>query len=46
MILSVARDKAKDILEQDPKLTRPEYATLKAHLDKYLRAVKGWGRIS
>lgn len=46
IILSVARDKAKDILEEDPRLERPEYAALKAHLDKYLKAVRGWGRIS
>jgi ATP-dependent DNA helicase RecG len=45
-ILSVARDRAKDILEEDPKLENPDYAPLKAHLAKYMAAVKGWGRIS
>lgn len=45
-ILSVARDRAKDILETDPKLEKPEHANLKTHLDQHLKAVKGWGRIS
>ncbi|WP_412759615.1 ATP-dependent DNA helicase RecG [Neolewinella agarilytica] len=45
-ILSVARDRAKDILEADPKLDNSQYAPLKAHLAKYMAAVKGWGRIS
>ncbi|OAV43284.1 ATP-dependent DNA helicase RecG [Lewinella sp. 4G2] len=46
VILNVARDKAKEILEADPKLERPEHQRLAAHLDRYMRAVKGWGRIS
>ncbi|MEM9931254.1 MAG: ATP-dependent DNA helicase RecG, partial [Bacteroidota bacterium] len=45
-ILSVARDRAKDILEADPHLEKPEYQTLKAHLNRHLKGVKGWGRIS
>ena len=46
IILGVARDKAKDILEVDPKLEAPEHRGLAIHMAKYLRAVKGWGRIS
>ncbi len=45
-ILSVARDRAKDILEADPKLEQPEHFHLSQHMDKYMKAVKGWGRIS
>lgn len=45
-ILSVARDKAKDILEKDPKLMLPEFAALKDHMERHLMSVKGWGRIS
>lgn len=45
-ILSVARDRAKDILEADPKLERPEHLHLSQHMDKYMKGVKGWGRIS
>lgn len=45
-ILSVARDRAKDILEADPKLERSEHQHLSRHMDKYMKAVKGWGRIS
>ncbi|MFT7121081.1 MAG: ATP-dependent DNA helicase RecG [Neolewinella sp.] len=45
-ILSVARDRAKDILEKDPRLQLPEHAKLSEHMDKYMKAVKGWGRIS
>jgi ATP-dependent DNA helicase RecG len=45
-ILSVARDRAKDILGKDPKLEGPEFARLKEHMDKHMLGVKGWGRIS
>jgi len=45
-ILSVARDRAKDILERDPRLNQPEFASLKAHMAKHMTGVKGWGRIS
>jgi ATP-dependent DNA helicase RecG len=45
-ILSVARDRAKDILETDPRLEKPEHQALKIHLDRYLKGVTGWGRIS
>ena len=46
IILNVAREKAKDILEVDPKLELPEHLVLGRHMQKYMRAVKGWGRIS
>ena len=45
-ILSVARDRAKDILEQDPQLQRPEHRMLGRYLDHHLKAVKGWSLIS
>jgi ATP-dependent DNA helicase RecG len=45
-ILSVARDRAKDILEKDPKMEGEEFANLKAHMEKHMLGVKGWGRIS
>jgi ATP-dependent DNA helicase RecG len=45
-ILSVARDRAKDILGEDPKLQQPQHTALRLHLEKYMNAVKGWGRIS
>lgn len=45
-ILSVARDRAKDILEADPRLEKPEHASLSLHMEKYMKGVKGWGRIS
>lgn len=46
LILSVARDRAKDLLENDPRLQKPEHAHLRAHIDRYMKGVKGWGRIS
>jgi len=45
-ILSAARDRAKDILERDPRLEAPEFAALRAHMAKHMLGVKGWGRIS
>ena len=45
-ILSVARDRAKDILGQDPQLQRPEHRMLGRYLDHHLKAVKGWSLIS
>lgn len=45
-ILSVARDRAKDILGSDPKLQRPEHRRLAAYLDHHMKAVKGWSLIS
>ena len=46
IILGVARDKAKDILERDPRLELPEHTRLAGYMKKYLKGVKGWGRIS
>ena len=46
VILKVAREKARAILEVDPKLKRAEHGRLAAHMEKYMRGVKGWGRIS
>ena len=45
-ILAVARERARSILETDPALERPEHQALRRHLDRHLRAVRGWGRIS
>ncbi|MCP9234514.1 ATP-dependent DNA helicase RecG [Lewinella sp. JB7] len=45
-ILSVARDRAKDILGADPQLKRPEHRGLQAYLERHLRTVKGWSLIS
>ena len=45
-ILSAARDRAKDLLERDPDLAGADVAPLRAHLDRSLRNVKGWSRIS
>ncbi|CAH1001346.1 ATP-dependent DNA helicase RecG [Neolewinella maritima] len=45
-ILSAARDRAKDILEQDPKLQRPEHLLLGRYLEHHMKTVKGWSLIS
>ena len=45
-ILSVAREKAKDLLERDSDLKLPEHRTLSAYLNRHLKAVKGWSLIS
>ncbi|NJB87441.1 ATP-dependent DNA helicase RecG [Lewinella marina] len=45
-ILSAARDRAKDILEADPELQRPEHRLLSRYLDRHFRAIKGWSLIS
>ncbi|MTB50654.1 ATP-dependent DNA helicase RecG [Lewinella sp. W8] len=45
-ILGVARDRAKNLLSQDPRLQRPEHHALGNHLAKYMQGIKGWGRIS
>ncbi|MBB4079031.1 ATP-dependent DNA helicase RecG [Lewinella aquimaris] len=45
-ILSVARDKAKDILADDPKLEKPPHRRLGAHLERNLKAIRGWSLIS
>ena len=45
-ILSAARERARAILREDPRLDRPEHRTLGAHLDRYFRTVRGWSLIS
>ncbi len=45
-ILQTARELAQRLLEQDPKLEAPEHESLKHYLDKHLRQVRGWSRIS
>ena len=45
-ILHVARERARELLEKDPKLQQPEHAALGRHLARHLRNVRGWGRIS
>ncbi|WP_116108715.1 ATP-dependent DNA helicase RecG [Lewinella sp. IMCC34191] len=45
-ILTVARDRAKDILQRDPALQFPEHAVLGKYLDIHFRTVKGWSLIS
>lgn len=45
-ILSVARDRAKRILDDDPRLERPDHQPLDNHLKRYLKKVKGWSLIS
>ena len=45
-ILSAARDRAKAILETDPRLEAPQHVALKTHIDARMQGIKGWGRIS
>ncbi len=45
-ILAVAREKARAILESDPRLERPEHRVLRDHLDRHFKTVKGWSLIS
>ena len=45
-ILAVARDQAKEILQHDPDLQRPEHRQLRLHLHQHFRTVKGWSLIS
>ncbi|THH39291.1 ATP-dependent DNA helicase RecG [Neolewinella litorea] len=45
-ILSVARDRAKDILQADPDLQQPEHRLLGRYLERHFKAVKGWSLIS
>jgi ATP-dependent DNA helicase RecG len=45
-ILSVARDTAKKILEQDPALAAPEHGRLKMAISQQVHDAKVWGRIS
>lgn len=45
-ILTAARQIAKDILKEDPKLEKPANARLKQHMAEVAKKVKGWSRIS
>lgn len=45
-ILSAARDRARAILDRDPRLEAPELASLRAQMERTMKGVKGWGRIS
>ena len=45
-ILSVARDRAKDILAGDPHLDHPNHRLLRAYIERNLKGVKGWSLIS
>lgn len=45
-ILKTAREIAARILEDDPKLERPEHHPIKWYLEKYGKKLKGWSRIS
>jgi ATP-dependent DNA helicase RecG len=45
-ILQTARELAARILDDDPKLERPEHHPIKWYLEKYGKKLKGWSRIS
>jgi ATP-dependent DNA helicase RecG len=45
-ILAVARERAKDILERDPKLQVANHRALGRYLDRHLKSVRGWSLIS
>lgn len=45
VILSVAREKARDILERDPELRGADVQALVKHMRKYMHGVKGWARV-
>lgn len=45
-ILKTAREVAARILDDDPKLERPEHHPIKWYLEKYGKKLKGWSRIS
>ncbi|MEN0004296.1 MAG: ATP-dependent DNA helicase RecG [Bacteroidota bacterium] len=45
-ILQTAREIAARILEDDPKLERPEHHPIKWYSEKYGKKLKGWSRIS
>ena len=45
-ILITARELAMRILENDPNLEKEHHQTLKEHLAKYMKGIKGWSRIS
>jgi ATP-dependent DNA helicase RecG len=45
-ILQTAREVAARILDDDPKLERPEHHPVRWYLEKYGKQLKGWSRIS
>ncbi|HBH24767.1 MAG TPA: ATP-dependent DNA helicase RecG, partial [Cytophagales bacterium] len=45
-ILQIARDAAKDILEQDPKLERPDNHAILTQVRSLKKSVVNWSRIS
>ena len=45
-ILAFARNTASDILDEDPKLEKPEHGVLKEYLDVLSAQQRVWGRIS
>jgi ATP-dependent DNA helicase RecG len=45
-ILQTARELSARILDDDPKLERPEHHPIKWYLEKYGKKLKGWSRIS
>ncbi|MEO1513566.1 MAG: ATP-dependent DNA helicase RecG [Bacteroidota bacterium] len=45
-ILQTAREIATRILEDDPLLERPEHQSVKRYLDKHMKHLKAWSRIS
>lgn len=46
VILKTAREIANRILDDDPKLERPEHQPIKNYLEKYAKKLRGWSRIS
>jgi ATP-dependent DNA helicase RecG len=45
-IIQTARELAQRLLDEDPRLEREDHQPLSAYLEKHLKAVKGWSRIS
>ncbi|MEM9991651.1 MAG: ATP-dependent DNA helicase RecG [Bacteroidota bacterium] len=45
-ILVAAREIATRILEKDPNLEQTAHQNLKTYLEKYMKGIKGWSRIS
>ncbi len=45
-ILQTAREIANRILDDDPKLDRPEHQPLRLYMEQHMKHVKGWSQIS
>lgn len=45
-VLQLAREIARRIIEDDPRLEKEIHAPVKRYMDQYSKKVKGWGRIS